>query len=143
MVALKEDLSGPAGEPIKLFTPEEAPWPGPFPYAKEEFGLDGVYYLTDGPCVAKLENGKLYMTWSSFTDKGYAVGVAVSDSGRMAGPWRQLPDPLYPENGGHGMMFRTLEGDLKFTLHYPNDKYLERPQIVGLALENGILKLGN
>ena len=124
---LREDLSAPAGEPMKLFSAPEAPWAKRVPFAKEEFGMEGDVYFTDGPCLLPLPGGALCMTWSSWGGKGYAVGVALSHSGKLSGPWTQLPQPLYPENGGHGMLFRDREGQLYFTLHSPNDKYQERP----------------
>lgn len=124
---LVPDLSRAAGEPVKLFSAFEAPWARPVPFAKAEFGMDGDVYFTDGPFVIRADDGRLYMTWSSWSGRGYAVGTAASDSGRVLGPWRQLETPLFPENGGHGMMFRDLRGRLTFTLHFPNDKYLERP----------------
>lgn len=127
LLPLKEDLSGPAGEPVTLFSAAEAPWARPVPFAKAEFGMDGDVYFTDGPCVKKLHDGELIMTWSSWSEQAYAVGVALSENGRVRGPWRQLGTPLYPANGGHGMIFTEKDGSLCFTLHTPNDKYLERP----------------
>lgn len=127
LLPLKEDLSGPAGEPVTLFSAAEAPWARPVPFAKAEFGMDGDVYFTDGPCVKKLHNGELIMTWSSWSERAYAVGVAMSENGRVRGPWRQLETPLYPANGGHGMLFQEKDGSLFFTLHTPNEKYLERP----------------
>jgi hypothetical protein len=127
LLPLKEDLSGPAGEPVTLFSAAEAPWARPVPFAKAEFGMDGDVYFTDGPCVKKLPGGELIMTWSSWSEQAYAVGVAMSENGRVRGPWRQLGTPLYPANGGHGMIFTEKDGSLCFTLHTPNDKYLERP----------------
>ena len=67
------------------------------------------------------------MTWSSWGKQAYAVGVAESESGFVSGPWRQLDTPLWPANGGHGMLFEEKDGSLWFTLHTPNDKYKERP----------------
>ena len=127
LLPLKEDISGPAGEPVTLFSAAEAPWARPVPFAKAEFGMDGDVYFTDGPCVKKLPGGELIMTWSSWSEQAYAVGVAMSENGRVRGPWRQLGTPLYPANGGHGMIFTEKDGSLCFTLHTPNDKYLERP----------------
>ena len=127
LLPLKEDLSGPVGEPVTLFSAAEAPWARPVPFAKAEFGMDGDVYFTDGPCVKKLHDGELIMTWSSWSEQAYAVGVAMSENGRVRGPWRQLGTPLYPANGGHGMIFTEKDGSLCFTLHTPNDKYLERP----------------
>ena len=127
LLPLKEDLSAPAGEPVTLFSAAEAPWARPVPFAKAEFGMDGDVYFTDGPCVKKLHDGELIMTWSSWSEQAYAVGVAMSENGRVRGPWRQLETPLYPANGGHGMLFEEKDGSLWFTLHTPNDKHLERP----------------
>ena len=127
LLPLKEDLSAAVGEPVTLFSAAEAPWARPVPFAKAEFGMDGDVYFTDGPCVKKLHDGELIMTWSSWSEQAYAVGVAFSESGLVRGPWRQLGTPLYPANGGHGMIFTEKDGSLCFTLHTPNDKYLERP----------------
>ena len=127
LLPLKEDLSAAVGEPVTLFSAAEAPWARPVPFAKAEFGMDGDVYFTDGPCVKKLHDGELIMTWSSWSEQAYAVGVAMSENGRVRGPWRQLGTPLYPANGGHGMLFEEKDGSLCFTLHTPNDKYLERP----------------
>lgn len=137
-IRLKADLSGPDGAPVTLFSAAEAPWARPVPFAKEEFHMEGDVYFTDGPCLLRLEDGKLVMTWSSWSRKGYAVGVAESESGLLKGPWKQLETPLYPENGGHGMLFRDEAGKLWFTLHSPNDKYLERPVFYPVSTENGL-----
>ena len=139
MVRLSADLSRAESEPVKLFSALEAPWARPVPFAKAEFGMDGDVYFTDGPYITRLEDGKLYMTWSSWGENGYAVGAAVSDSGMIQGPWRQEPVPIFPADGGHGMMFRDLEDNLVFVLHYPNDKYREHPVFRRVtAGENGL-----
>lgn len=139
VVRLARDLSRAEGEPIKLFSAYEAPWAKPVPFAKAEFGMDGDVYFTDGPYLTKLGDGKLYMTWSSWGECGYAVGVAVSDSGLVQGPWRQEPEPIFPVNGGHGMAFRGIDGVLRFALHYPNDKHMERPLFLRVETgENGL-----
>ena len=141
LVRLKEDLSGPAAGPELLFTAKDTAWAKPFPYAKAEFGIDGDCFFSDGPGLLRLEDGKLYMILSSWSVNGYGVGVAVSDSGKIAGPWRQQEIPLYAENGGHGMFFRDLEGNIIFALHSPNDKFLERPVFWKVKNENGVLSL--
>ncbi len=143
VVPLRGDLKEAAGEAVKLFSAVEAKWANPVPFAKAEFGLDGDVYFTDGPCVKKLEDGRLYMTWSSWGTDGYAVGTAVSESGQIYGPWVQADEPIFPVNGGHGMMFSDLEEKLKFTLHFPNDKYKERPMFTDVKLEDGRLVLKN
>lgn len=141
MLRLTKDLKQADGEPVKLFSAAEAKWAKPVPFAKEEFGMDGDVYFTDGPCVTKMDDGKLYMTWSSWSTCGYAVGVAVSESGAVEGPWQQVEEPIFPVNGGHGMLFRDKEERLKFTLHFPNDKYKERPMFVDVTVDQGGLKL--
>ena len=137
-VELKDDLSAPMGEPMKLFSAAEAPWAKPVPFAKQEFGMDGDVYFTDGPCVTKLPDGKLIMTWSSWSERAYAVGVAESASGTLTGPWIQRAEPLYPANGGHGMLFTEKDGSLWFALHSPNDKYKERPVFYPLETDGGL-----
>ncbi|MDE7313009.1 MAG: glycoside hydrolase family 43 protein [Eubacterium sp.] len=140
-VTLQDDLKSPAAEAVKLFSAVDAKWAHPVPFAKEEFGMDGDVYFTDGPCVRRFEDGRLYMTWSSWGTCGYAVGVSVSEEG-IFGAWTHLEKPLFPVNGGHGMMFECMEGKLRFVLHFPNDKYKERPRFEQLKLEHGELALG-
>lgn len=140
MMKLSPDLKQAESEPVTLFSAAQAAWAKPVPFAKAEFGMDGDVYFTDGPSVVKMEDGKLYMTWSSWSNCGYAVGVAVSENGTMEGPWKQLEEPLFPENGGHGMLYKDQDG-MKFTLHYPNDKYKERPIFRKVVLKDGQLRL--
>ena len=125
VLELSEDLKTAVSAPVRLFTAKEAPWSKPVPFAKAEFGIDEMYF-SDGPFLMKLEDARLYMIFSSWSVNGYAVGVAVSEEG-VYGPWKLLETPLYPENGGHGMLFRDCSGRLLFSLHYPNDKYQEHP----------------
>ena len=132
VVELSPDLKSAVSDAKKIFSAKEAPWARPVPFAKEEFGMDGDVYFTDGPCVFRGDGERLFMTWSSWSEKGYAVGAAVSENGNPYGPWLQQEKPLFPENGGHGMVFKTFEGERKFLLHYPNDKYMERPVIYPL-----------
>ena len=117
-IELKDDLSSSVGEPIFLFSAEQSPWARPVPFAKQEFNMDGDVYFTDGPCTHKGKEGRLYMIWSSWITKGYGAGVAYSDSGVIHGPWRHDPEPLFPENGGHGMVFKGFDGRLNYTLQF-------------------------
>lgn len=141
MLQLTEDLKQAVGEPEKLFSAVEAPWAKPIPFAKAEFGIDGDVYFTDGPCLVKGTDGRLFMTWSSWGERGYAVGVAVSESGSVAGPWKQLERPLYPQDGGHGMVFLDFDGGMKFTLHTPDTKYEEHPVFWELVFTEDGLEL--
>ena len=138
LLELKPDYSAAAGEVVKLFSAAEAPWARPVPFAKAEFGMDGDVYFTDGPYVVRLPDGKLNMIWSSWSEQAYAVGVAESESGKISGPWKQLETPLWPANGGHGMLFHEKDGSLWFALHFPNDKYLERPVFYAVDTTGGL-----
>ncbi len=109
---LKDDLSEATGEPKLLFRAASAKW-------SEPAGEGG--WVTDGPFLHAGKTGKLYMIWSSRHQKhGYVLGVAISDSGKLAGPWRQEDEPIFKDNGGHGMIFRTFEGKLMMVLHAPD-----------------------
>lgn len=141
LMELSADLTKGVSEPMVLFSAAEAEWARPVPFAKEEFGMDGDVYFTDGPCVMQMEDGNLYMTWSSWGECGYAVGAARSSGGLVRGPWIQQKEAVYPANGGHGMLFRNQAGGTEFTLHFPNDKYKERPRFAEVIVENGKLKL--
>ena len=70
------------------------------------------------------------MLWSSFGARGYAMGLARSESGKITGPWVQLEQPLWQEDGGHGMIFRAFDGQLYMTLHQPNQTPLERARLI-------------
>jgi hypothetical protein len=78
------------------------------------------------------------MLWSGFGTEGYTLGVAYSDGG-VRGPWVQDPEPLFPTDGGHGMIFRTPEGKLMLTLHSPNETPKERPHFFLLEERDGRL----
>ena len=69
------------------------------------------------------------------------MGIARSDNGKLDGKWTQLEKPLFPENGGHGMAFTDQSGKRFYTLHYPNDKFLERPVFYELEENAGSVKL--
>ncbi|HYO09273.1 MAG TPA: glycoside hydrolase family 43 protein [Tepidisphaeraceae bacterium] len=119
-IPLKDDLSEAAGEPVRLFSAAEAPWSKP--------GSEGGNYVTDGPSLYKSKSGKLFMIWSSFGTGNYTTGVAISDSGKLAGPWRQEKEAIFTDDGGHGMLFKTFEGQLMMVLHSPNEGS-ERPRV--------------
>jgi hypothetical protein len=70
------------------------------------------------------------MLWSSIGAKGYAMGWATSLSGSIEGPWVQADTPFFPDDGGHGMVFRTFEGRPMLVLHQPNDSPNERAVMI-------------
>jgi hypothetical protein len=114
MIQLKDDLSATIGEPKRLFWGNDAPWSK----RSDQYGC----WVTDGPYLHTSKSGKLFMIWSSGSASGYATGVAVSDSGKLAGPWRQQAEPLFAADGGHGMIFNRFDGQLMLALHQPNDR---------------------
>ena len=127
-IRLKKNLKGSIGEPIRLFRASEAKWTGWKP---------GDIYVVDAPFLWKdPESGHLICLWSTFNGT-YCVGQAVSRSGRIEGPWEHLPAPIYL-NGGHEMVFRDLQGNLKMSLHHNNDD--AHLNIVDLKIEDGIIK---
>jgi len=136
MLKLADDLSVAAGAPVDLFSAADVPWANPVPFAKEEMGIDGDIFFTDGPGVIRHPDGMLCMAWSSWGTNGYAVGQAISLSGRIAGPWQHCKKTIFPENGGHGMFFVARGGEVYYALHYPNDKYAERTLFKKVVFEN-------
>lgn len=119
---LTEDLTAAAGEPVVLFRASEGRWCISFNKANGD-------YVTDGPYLYHGSNGKLCMLWSSFTEVGYAIGVAESESGSVLGPWFHRPEPVV-ENGGHGMIFDAFDGNVYLSIHSPNEHPLERLLLV-------------
>lgn len=110
---LSNDLTHFISEPIVLFR------------ARKHIWTTGS--VTDGPCLYKTENGRLIMLWSNLDkSSNYAVGIAASDNGKIDGNWIHYPDAFYKKNGnnefdgGHPMLFRTLEGRLMMSIHSPN-----------------------
>ena len=75
--------------------------------------------VTDGCYLSTGKTGKLYMLWTSGSAEGNATGIAISESGKLAGPWVQQAEPVFKENGGHAMLFNTFEGKLMMVLHSP------------------------
>jgi beta-xylosidase len=130
---LSGDLRQPIGEPQLLFHASEAPWITPYSRQND--------FVTDGPFLHRAQNGELLLLWSSFTNGNYTLGVARSLNGGIGGPWQQDAEPLYREDGGHGMLFRTFEGQLMLTVHRPNSPRNERPIFVPLTETNGRLSI--
>lgn len=138
---LAPDLMTPAGRPVFLFNASEAPWvvrPN-WPGAQDKRAFPT--YVTDGPFLFRTRSGVLLMLWSSTGHKGYAMGVARSESGTVIGPWRQDAAPLWAEDGGHGMVFRRFDGRLFVTCHRPNTTPLERPLFLEIEETESSIRL--
>ena len=127
VVRLSDDLRTTASEPQLLFRASEAVWARSIPRPEFERVL-----VTDGPFLHRAADGRLLMLWSSFGDSGYAMGVATSESGSVQGPWTQSIEPIWPADGGHGMIFADRAGALHLTLHSPNRTPDERARFFPL-----------
>ncbi|MBO5868049.1 MAG: family 43 glycosylhydrolase [Oscillospiraceae bacterium] len=133
-IALSADLSCPISSPRLLWSASD--------YKAVRTVRQGqTCYVTDGPFLHRCADGTLLCIWSSFNDNGYAELVSISDNGDIDGNWRVCQEPISPEIGGHGMLFRDFEGNLQFVMHSPNAKTLERPKITPVTEENGMLRI--
>ena len=113
---LTNDLSSPAGEPVMLFKASDNP------EVSELGGVAPGNYVTDGPFIYR-ENGKVKMIWSSFYKNRYLVLEAEADS--LLSKWRH-GGSRFNFDGGHAMLFNTLEGKRMISLHRPNSANDER-----------------
>lgn len=125
-VELSEDLHMAVGEPKLLFRASDAAWGRAVQHSS---GVKG--YVTDGPFLWRMSDGTLLCLWASFSEHGYTEGVAVSDNGEIDGRFAQA-EPLFMQDGGHGMVFRAMDGQLYMTLHSPNIHLQERPVFYAL-----------
>jgi GH43 family beta-xylosidase len=128
VVRLKDDLFGTVGKPEVLFRASDAP--GAITERTAGKVTDGCF-LYRSP-----KSRKLFMIWSTFIrGSGYCVVLTESQSGKIGGPWINQK-PIYGENGGHGMLFRSFDGRLMMALHQPNSGGKERLHLFEVA-DNG------
>ncbi len=80
-------------------------------------------YVTDGPFLYR-EDGKVKMIWSSFYEGRYVILEAESDS--LRGKWIHKGSK-FDFDGGHAMIFTSLQGNRMIALHAPNQADFERP----------------
>lgn len=129
-VELSDDLSSAASEPVELFDAGS--------FLNRE-ARESCHNVTDGPFLYKGANGTLLMMWSTCADS-YIQCVSVSDNNSISGKWSHLT-PLFTDDGGHGMLFKDLEGNLRLTLHCPNNSGYERPVFFNVAEEGNTIKI--
>lgn len=136
---MKDDLSASIDtEPIVIVDTEKDDLPWIRLMRDERVSKTGL--LTDAPFFHRLPGGKLLMTWSSYAKKeaggsgGYVIAGLVSDSGRIAGPWRHLPEMLLDRDVGHSALFYDLNGRLKLVSHaHDGDHGGETPIILNVT----------
>ncbi len=127
---LKPDLSGTIGNTMLLFRASDAPWITPWQAMP---GDEPREFVSDGPFFYRTSTGRLLMLWSSWLEnKQYCQTLAYSLSGRLAGPWRQLP-PLLTDHSGHGMIFKTFDDRLMLVVHNPTMSPESRATIYDLV----------
>ena len=129
ILELCSDLRRTVGKPRILFKASSAK-----PFVKR-FLLRN--YITDGPFLITTEDGKLHMMWSTLGKTGYVQAMAHSDNDEISGSWSTDRELLYSSDGGHGMIFRDLEGNYKLVLHSPNTFKQEHPDFIPVRYENG------
>ncbi len=81
------------------------------------------------------------MLWSSFSPRGYALGLARSRSGALGGPWVHDPEPRFAGDGGHAMLFRDFVGRTWLALHAPNRSPDERAHLFSVVAQGAHLRL--
>jgi len=128
-IQLSGDLKRPVGEVIELFKSSDATW-SKMAHSKSN-NISG--WVTDGCNFYKMKNGKLLMLWSCVGEQGYCIGYAISENGKITGPWKQCQYPLFEKDGGHGMIFESYDGRLLLSIHTPNDTPNERAAFFELS----------
>lgn len=131
-IELQRDLSGTIGQSRLLFTAAASPW------SREKInGTVGPNRVTDGPYLFRTGTGRLGMIWTSWIYDVYTQGVAYSESGTLNGPWTQEPQPITPPNFGHGMLFKTFDGQWLMSVHshrVENGVYVRIPHLFKVDL---------
>jgi len=128
-IPLAPDLSRATGAPVTLFRASDAPWAVSVTDQEWKRGLNdspAPQFITDGPTLFRTQDDKLRMLWSTHSATGYVLGVATSETGTLRGSWTQAPQPIFAADGGHGMLFRDFDQNLRVALHQPNTGDTER-----------------
>lgn len=121
-VELSSDLKEPVGEHKILFKGNEPMWSK----SKEKYiGVDPFCsWVAEGPFLHKNPDGKLLMIWASHSGpECYVQAVSYSENGSIFGKWKHCEKFLFDSNGGHGMIFKTFDNELKLTLHSPDSPF--------------------
>ena len=117
VVELAPDLSRAVTRPQTLFAASQIPWTRDL----KTIGLGKIGgFVSDGCFLHRNKSGALLMLTASFGTTRYGLGISRSTSGRLAGPWVHEEQPLFADDGGHGMIFTAFDGQLVLALHAPN-----------------------
>lgn len=129
-IELSPDLTETiSAKPVTMFRASENPSCGEMNGLGEAtFGLKMPGWVTDGPQMFRTQTGKLGMLWSTWGKERYLQVICYSESGTIAGPWIQEPEPFLANNSGHGMLFKTFDGELIFVVHHSEGNGPRKPQ---------------
>lgn len=103
-IELKPDLTGTVGESRHICRASDG----------RAWNTDAV---TDGCFMFRTQTGRLGMIWTGWRSGVYVQGVSYSDNGKLSGKWSHSKCPITPDNHGHGMLFRTFDGQLLMSIH--------------------------
>lgn len=103
-IELKPDLTGTIGESHHICHASDG----------RAWNTDAV---TDGCFMFRTQTGRLGMIWTGWRSGVYVQGVSYSDNGKLSGKWSHSKCPITPDNHGHGMLFRTFDGQLLMSIH--------------------------
>ena len=140
-IELSQDLTHTISPwPVTMFRASEAPSCGEMNGLGEAtFGLKMPGWVTDGPQMFRTQTGRLGMFWSTWGKERYLQEVCYSESGTIAGPWVQV---IFDRDGGHGMLFRTFDGELRYVVHHVEGNGPRKPQYWTVDDSGDKLKLG-
>lgn len=143
-IELSEDLSKTISpRPVTMFRASENPACGEMNSLGEAtFGLKMPGWVTDGPQMFRTKTGKLGMLWATWGKERYEQLVCYSESGTIAGPWIQDPEPFLANNSGHGMLFTDFDGRLIYVVHHSEADGPRKPQYWNVDLSGDKLVLG-
>lgn len=129
-VELAPDLTKTISEPVTMFRASESPACYEMNGIGEiTFGKKMPGWVTDGPQMFRTKTGKLGMLWATWGKERYTQAVCYSESGKISGPWIQEPEPFLGNNSGHGMLFRTFDGELRYIVHHAEGNGPRKPQL--------------
>lgn len=130
-IELSDDLTHTISEwPVTMFRASEAAYCGEMiGMGEATFGMKMPGWVTDGPQMFRTQTGKLGMLWATWGQERYLQGICYSESGTIAGPWVQEPEPFLANNSGHGMLFRTFDGKLLYSVHHSEGNGGRKPQL--------------
>lgn len=130
-IELSPDLTRTISErPVTMFRASAAPFCREMNTIGEAtFGLKMPGWVTDGPQMFRTQTGKLGMLWSTWGEGRYLQGICYSQSGKIAGPWVQEKEAFLGNNSGHGMLFRTFDGKLRYIVHHVEGNGPRKPQL--------------